>query len=169
MPGVPYNSKRDETQPYCNHCGYTLTGLTDSSKCPECGKPLVEVLTRDSFPGIKGYRYTSKATIGGLPWLAIAQGPHGGEKIGRAVGFVAIGDAPKGIIAIGGMPLGVVAIGGISRGIIAMGGLSFGVFALGGIALGGLAFGGVTMGVWVMGGLGIAIKGGMAGLLIKLL
>ena len=33
-------------EPYCGNCGHRLTGLVDSSKCPECGRPLVEVLTR---------------------------------------------------------------------------------------------------------------------------
>ena len=27
-------------EPYCSNCGYVLKGLTDSSKCPECGKPM---------------------------------------------------------------------------------------------------------------------------------
>ena len=34
--------KKDPTQsdtaPYCSNCNYSLIGLTDSSKCPECGK-----------------------------------------------------------------------------------------------------------------------------------
>jgi predicted Zn-ribbon and HTH transcriptional regulator len=37
-----------KNEPYCGNCGYVLTGATETSKCPECGRPLVEVLTRNT-------------------------------------------------------------------------------------------------------------------------
>ena len=34
-------------EPYCGNCGYLLKGAVESSKCPECGRPLtVGVLHR---------------------------------------------------------------------------------------------------------------------------
>lgn len=153
--------------PYCKECGYELTGLTDSSKCPECGRPIVEVLVRASFHGM-GKRYTSTSTLLGLPLLAIAIGPHGAERMGKPVGFIAIGDKPKGIIAIGGMPYGVIAIGGFARGVITLGGFSLGLISMGGFSLGALALGGFAMGLYAFGGFVIVAVDGFGGRLFRL-
>jgi predicted RNA-binding Zn-ribbon protein involved in translation (DUF1610 family) len=56
-----------KNEPYCGNCGYRLTVATESSKCPECGRPLVEVLTRNSQAPMMGKRYRSKATLFGWP------------------------------------------------------------------------------------------------------
>ena len=57
--------------PYCSNCNYSLVGLTDSAKCPECGKPIVEVLQRrGGFLG--GRRYTSNIVLFGLPLVQVA-------------------------------------------------------------------------------------------------
>src|ERR1700683_4645553 len=101
----------DTDQPYCGNCGYLLTGLTDSSRCPECGKPLIEVLQRKSFPR-RGRRYRSKATLFGWPIIDIAFGPADGQMRGVARGIIALGD-----IAIGGITLGVVGGGGLASGV----------------------------------------------------
>ncbi len=138
------------------NCGYTLTGLTESSKCPECGKPIVDVLVRARFFG-RGRRYTSETKLFGLPLVAIAVGPHGGERYGAPVGFVAIGDQPRGVIALGGVPVGVIAIGGIARGLIAIGGVSFGAVSCGGICVGLIALGGMCLGLWAIGGLAVVV------------
>ena len=45
-----------ETVPSCGNCGYSLIGPAESSKTRECGKPIVEVLVRNSFPGLGGYQ-----------------------------------------------------------------------------------------------------------------
>jgi len=147
---------RADDVPYCVNCNYELTGLTESSKCPECGKPIVEVLVRASFLG-RGRRYTSKRKLFGLPLVAIAFGPRGTQRYGAPVGFVAIGDQPRGVIAFGGAPVGVIAVGGIPRGVIAIGGLSFGVLSFGGIGVGVLAVGGLTLGLWAVGGLALVV------------
>jgi len=152
--------------PYCGNCGYALKGLTDSSKCPECGKPLVETLMRRGFPTRTGKRYRSTATLFGMPAIDIAIGPRDNEVRGKARGFIAIGDIATGVLAIGGFARGFVAIGGIAVGIFSIGGLAAGLFtAIGGFALaGGIAAGGDAVGSIALGGLAIGLiaEGGLA-------
>lgn len=141
--------------PYCRNCGYCLKGLTESSKCPECGRPIIEVLERDPVV-VKGRRYKSKTIIFGLPLVHIALGPHEDESHGRARGIIAIGDVATGWLAIGGIARGIFALGGFALGIVTWGGLSIGLFATGGGALGAVAMGGGAVG-------GVAIGGGAVG------
>jgi hypothetical protein len=151
--------------PYCAHCGYVLKGLTNSSKCPECGRPLVEVLTRRGWPAQTGKRYRSSARLFGLPVVDIAIGPANGELRGKARGIIAIGDIASGGLALGGASFGIVAIGGLAVGVFAAGGLAIGlVSATGGMAIGGLAAGGGAAGVLASGGgaAGIYAQGGGA-------
>lgn len=150
--------------PYCNNCGYSLVGLTESSKCPECGRPLVEVLERGPTFGV-GRRYTSPVVVFGLPLLQIALGPHDDERMGRARGIIAIGDVATGWLAIGGFARGIIAIGGFALGLVSIGGFSLGLLlAAGGFAVGGLAVGGGAMGGLAMGGgaAGFVAQGGAA-------
>ncbi len=141
-----------KNHPYCSNCSYNLTGLTESSKCPECGKPFVEVLMRDVH---RGRRYKSKITLFGLPLLHIALGPAEDGPHGRAKGIVAIGDVAKGFIALGGRATGVVAFGGLAIGLFSIGGLAVGLFAWGGCAVGGFAAGGLALALIASGGLAI--------------
>ena len=120
-------SSADPGDPYCGNCGYALKGLTDSSKCPECGKPLVETLMRRKFAFPRGRRFRSKQTIFGLPVIDVAFGPFGTERIGRARGFVAIGDIATGVLAIGGVTRGLISIGGVAVGLFSVGGLGVGL------------------------------------------
>ncbi len=147
-------------EPYCGNCGYKLTGLTESSKCPECGRPLVEVVSRS---GQWGRRYRTKATLFGLPVIDVALGPAPGERVGRARGIIALGDSATGFLAFGGFARGFVACGGMAIGIFSCGGLSLGVSALGGLAMGGLATGGFALGVVASGGaaMGFMARGGL--------
>lgn len=158
----------NNSQPYCKECGYILHGLTESSKCPECGRPIVEVLTRDAFPGVKGYRYESITRLWGLPLVSIASGPSGTEKAGRPIGVIAIGDLPKGIVAIGGRAVGVIAIGGFALGGIALGGFSLGLIAVGGFAAGLAAIGGFAVGGIAIGGFAGFVIHGIGGQVISL-
>src|SRR4051794_34654649 len=130
----------DDDTPYCANCGYALVGLTESSKCPECGRPLVEVLRRRGEGALPSYgkRYRSKATLFGVPVIDVALGPKGAERRGHARGIVAIGDVATGGLAVGGMATGVVAIGGGAVGAVAVGGPGGGV----GSATGGRGAGG---------------------------
>ena len=149
--------------PYCSNCGYQLTGLTESSKCPECGRPLVEILTRGSLLGKIGRRYRSPVSIFGLPLVHVALGPSGNELRGRAKGIIAVGDVATGVLAIGGMARGVIAVGGLAIGLIGFGGLAIGLIACtGGLAVGGLACGGGAVGIVAQGGgaVGVIADGG---------
>ena len=160
-PGTP--GKND---PYCSNCGYVLTGLTESSKCPECGKPLVEVLTRPTHPFANaGKRWRSAATLFGWPVIDVALGPKDGQMRGHAKGIIAIGDIATGGVALGGVARGVVAIGGISLGVFAFGGLAVGIIAAtAGVAVGGMAAGGGAIGYLANGGgsIGVMAQGGGA-------
>ncbi len=151
--------------PYCSNCSYSLKGLTDSSKCPECGKPLVEVLTRKAFdPSTWGKRYRSRVMLFGLPLIHVALGPGEDGPHGKAKGILAIGDQARGFIALGGKATGIVAIGGFARGVCCLGGLSIGLLSCGGGALGLLASGGMAVGLFASGGMSIGwiATGGMA-------
>lgn len=151
------------SDPYCGECGYSLKGLTESSKCPECGKPIVEVLQRG--PAFQqGRRYQSNIILFGLPLVSIAMGPSGNEKRGHARGIIAIGDMATGWLAVGGFARGIIAIGGMALGVFSLGGMSVGLIAFGGWAVGGIATGGGAIGGIAHGGgaVGIVARGGGA-------
>jgi hypothetical protein len=141
--------------PYCSHCNYNLKGLTDSSKCVECGKPLVEVLARrlpDFNRGQHSKRYKSKVILFGLPLVHVALGPDENSRRGVAKGIIAIGDVAFGFVAIGGVAVGGLTFGGLAVGLYALAGCAIGLVAVGGWAVGGLAAGGGAIGVIAMGG-----------------
>jgi hypothetical protein len=165
----PSTTGRPPGEPYCSNCGYSLAGATESAVCPECGRPLVEVLTRAPLAlRVRSKRYRSEAVLFGWPILSIAFGPDPdkGEMKGLARGVIAIGDAAIGGIAIGGASLGVISVGGMSVGLCSIGGCSIGVLAaIGGAAIGmGASVGGATIGSLASGGaaIGIAAQGGGA-------
>ncbi|MEM1329376.1 MAG: hypothetical protein AAGG07_02320 [Planctomycetota bacterium] len=140
-------------KPICAACGYDLTGATESAVCPECGKPLVEVLTRATG----GVRHTSERRVFGIPLYEVAQGPTEGEKVGRARAIIAVGDDAIGLIAIGGMARGGIAIGGMTAGVVSIGGMSVGL----GAATGGL----VISGLLSFGGAGVSAYAGFGGVM----
>lgn len=143
--------------PYCGNCGYDLIGVTESSKCPECGLPLVDVLLRRGAPVLRGVRYRSDATVFGLPLLAVAFGPGIEGARGHARGFIAFGDVATGVLAFGGFARGGVCVGGFSCGVVSLGGMSIGLLtAMGGLSIGGVAIGGGALG-------GVAVGGGAVG------
>lgn len=160
-------------RPYCAACGHDLTGATASSACPECGKPLVEVLTRAALvPNGRGgtrpmRRYTSRKQLFGMPLVSIALGPDDKGRMGHAKGYFAVGDVATGVFAVGAFARGIVAFGGLSIGGVTFGGLSLGTFAaVGGGALAwlGSAVGGMAVGLLASGGgaIGGIAQGGFA-------
>ncbi len=145
-------------RPISANCGQDLTGLVDSSKCSECGKPLVEVLVRETSKTQRFRRYSSKAKLFGMPALSIARGIGPDGRPGHARGWIAIGDRATGVVAFGGSARGIVAFGGSSVGVFAVGGMSVGLFvSFGGMAISplGLAFGGMAIGAIAVGGMAI--------------
>ncbi|MHC5113211.1 MAG: hypothetical protein ACYTGP_02130 [Planctomycetota bacterium] len=159
---VPPKDQLELGEPYCGACGQRLTGLVDSSKCPECGRPIVEVVTR---AGKLGTRHRSRTTLFGLPLFDVAFGATHRETTGKARGVFAFGDKARGLVAVGGTATGVVAIGGNAFGVFAVGGFSFGlVSSWGGISIGLLAAGGIVLGVLGFGGVCAALvaSGGVA-------
>ncbi len=165
-------TERKPGDPYCSSCGYSLTGAVDSSKCPECGRPLVDVLVRHQVKlTYRGKRYRTTTKLMGLPLIDIALGPVENEAKGKAKGFIAIGDEAVGWLAIGGFARGFVAIGGFAMGVLSMGGMSIGLLgAVGGAAIGGFAAGGAAVGGVVSGGGAVgyvAQGGGAAGYFVR--
>lgn len=154
--------------PVCGNCGYSLKNLVDSTRCPECGRPIVETLVRTGMPGWQGVRWQTEARLFGWPLVCVASGPTAQERIGRPRGIVAIGDLPLGVVAIGGMARGVIAVGGLSVGGVTVGGLALGAVALGGLAIGAVAIGGVAIGLYALGGLSIYVVQGWGGTRLRL-
>jgi hypothetical protein len=93
--------------------------------------------------------YESKMRLLGLPLIQVKMGQDEAGRMGKAVGWIAIGD----------LAVGAIACGGISVGIISMGGAAVGAISLGGVAMGLLALGGLGIGVYVMAGLGVGMVG----------
>ena len=106
---------------------------------------------------VKGFSYTSKTKLWGIPLVCIRCTPRrffirfrlgGGIENGVAVGIIAIGDVAIGAVAIGGLSLGLVSLGAISLGLLALGAIAAGVLSLGALAVGYLAFGASVIAVY---------------------
>lgn len=156
-------------EPVCGACGHSLKGLYESTKCPECGGAIIDVLVRG---GKFGPRWTSAARVGSKPLVQIAFGRAPGEEKGTARAIIALGDDAKGLVAIGDRTVGVVSIGRRAFGIFSVGSYSFGavtsfgfiavapiaagffslaLVAAGLICVGAISVGGAAAGIWAAG------------------
>ena len=106
---------------------------------------------KNPAPAAERFRfvYESKFRFLGLPLVHVNSGRDENGRVGRAVGWLAIGDFAYGFIACGGLSVGVISLGGAA----------VGVFSFGGAVLGGLAMGGLGVGYYVLAGLGLGIVG----------
>ena len=152
----------NESAPFarCGACGFDLSGTTESGRCPECGRPIVETLVR---PQTTARIWESRARLFGMPAIAIAHGLDGQGRPAQARGWIAIGPRARGVLALGGQVTGILAAGGISVGVVSAGGVSVGLvsagglafgllLAIGGGAIGGVAIGGLAAGIFAIGG-----------------
>ena len=111
--------------------------------------------------------YRSRWTFLGLPLVHLRTGASPGEKVGAAVGWIAVGERAYGILfAAGGVAVGGISVGGAAIGLVAIGGACLGLLAIGGFALGGLALGGGAVGVVAGGGVATAWLGAEGGLAV---
>lgn len=114
---------------------------------------------------LKGYSYTSKTKLFGIPLVSIRLTRHGRlTKDSVAKGIIAIGNVAVGVISIGAYSLGLLSLGIISAGLLALGILALGVAAFGVVAVGLLALGVSVIGVYAggMAALGKELAAGVA-------
>lgn len=106
---------------------------------------------------LKGYSYTSKIKIAGIPLVSIRFSRHA-VKGGVAKGIIAIGNVAVGVVSIGAISVGVLSLGALSAGLLALGAVAFGAMALGAVAIGYLALGCVALGIYAGGVVATGLK-----------
>lgn len=99
---------------------------------------------------LRGFQYTSKTKIKGIPLVSIRFSRSLGRD-GVAKGIFAMGNIAVGVVAVGALSAGVISFGAVCAGILAIGALAIGVVSWGALAVGILAFGSVAAGVYSMG------------------
>lgn len=99
---------------------------------------------------IRGYQFTSKTKIGGIPLVSIRFSRNLG-KDGVAKGIIAMGNVAVGVLSFGALSVGVVSFGALTAGLIAIGALAAGGFAWGALAVGIVAFGSCAIGIYSIG------------------
>lgn len=101
---------------------------------------------------LKGYSYTSKTKLFGIPLVSVRLTRHGRlTKDSVAKGIIAIGNIAVGVISIGGFSIGLLSFGIIAAGLLALGIVGLGVVAFGVVAMGLLALGITVIGVYAGG------------------
>lgn len=99
---------------------------------------------------IKGYEYTSKRKIAGIPLVSIRFSRQLGRE-GVAKGIIAIGNIAFGVISLGACSFGIISFGAIAAGLLAIGATAVGLVAWGALALGVFAIGATAVGIYSVG------------------
>lgn len=99
---------------------------------------------------VKGYQYTSKTKIAGIPLVSIRLSRRLG-KDSVAKGIIAIGNVAIGVISLGAFSVGIFSFGAIAAGILAVGAMALGAAAWGALAIGILAVGSGAVGIYSVG------------------
>lgn len=104
---------------------------------------------------MKGYRYTSKTKIAGIPLVSICFSRRLGKEC-VAKGIIAIGNVAVGIVSFGALSVGVISLGAISLGVLSVAAMAVGLISWGALAIGVVAFGSGVVSVY---GAGVAVYG----------
>lgn len=128
----------------------------DSHRQAEYGNSELEAKVDEIRSYMKGYQFTSKTKICGIPLVSIKLSRRLGGKDSVAKGIIAIGNISVGIISIGLLSVGVFSLGCIAAGLLAIGAMAVGIAALGAVAAGIAAFGTVAVGIYAG---GVAVYG----------
>lgn len=99
---------------------------------------------------VKGFQYTSKTKIMGVPLVCVRFSNRLGRD-GVAKGIIAIGNFAVGVISIGAGSIGILSFGATAVGVLAVGALAAGIVAWGAFAIGVLAFGPLAVGIYSAG------------------
>ncbi|MGF0034032.1 helix-turn-helix domain-containing protein [Bariatricus sp. SGI.154] len=99
---------------------------------------------------IKGYQYTSKTKIAGIPLVSVRFSRNLG-KDSVAKGIIAIGNIAIGVISFGALSVGVISLGAVALGLLAIAALAVGLLAWGAVAIGVVAFGSAVVGIYSAG------------------
>lgn len=104
---------------------------------------------------IKGYEYTSKTKIAGIPLVSIRFSRQLGRE-GVAKGIIAIGNIAIGVVSLGACSFGIISFGAMAMGLLAIGAFAGGLVAWGALAVGVLAFGATAVGIYSAGAAAVA-------------
>lgn len=99
---------------------------------------------------LKGYSFTSKTKIAGIPLVSIRFSRYFGKNC-VAKGIIAIGTVSVGVVSIGACSVGVISIGALTAGLLALGAVAFGAAAFGAVAIGFFAVGCSAVGIYAAG------------------
>lgn len=108
---------------------------------------------------MRGYQYTSKTTVFGVPLVCIRLAGRNCLRGGVAKGIIAVGNVAVGVVSLGAISVGVFSFGALSLGLLlAMGAVAIGAVAIGAAALGIVAFGAAAVGLQLAIGAGAVGK-----------
>lgn len=99
---------------------------------------------------VRGYQYTSKTTVAGIPLVCVRLSRRMGKE-SVAKGIIAVGNVAVGVFSFGCFSVGLVSAGAGAVGIIAIGAASLGVLALGALAVGVVSIGSAAIGIYAFG------------------